>query len=106
MAELSRPVYAFRPHTSAHHIASTGPFGRIAEQVVVDGSPQQGVPRRVVVFRLPDMQPVATTFSSVAGDYEVRYLAKGQAHIPMAIDHTGQFEAIVAGPVTPTVQED
>ena len=107
MAELNRPLLIRRVLITSRH-ASLLPLsvGSIAEQVVVDGTPQQGVRRKVFLLRLTDAQCVSVTYSDLAGNYEFRNLELGSAYIPVAVDHTGQFEAVAAGPVTPTVQED
>ena len=106
MAELTRAIVNKPVCVSTHHYSNVGVRGRIAEQVVIDGTPQQGVRRKVMLIRLPDVLPAAVTYSDLAGNYEIRDLELGHAYVPVGLDHTGQFEAVAAGPVTPMVQED
>lgn len=78
---------------------------RINNQVVIDGTPVVGVSRRVLLIDLEQRRVVAQTWSDRGGFYTFDNLAQGRAYVPVSVDHTGQFEAIAAGPVTTPILE-
>lgn len=76
--------------------------GRVRGVVVIDGTPEVPVSRRVVLLRLIDWMPIAEQWSDpVTGAYDFHWVEEGQRYLPVTVDHTGVYAAVATGPMTP-----
>lgn len=64
-----------------------------------ESPPVPMVGARVDVLRAADMRPAWRGMSGADGRYTPRGLEAGVTYIPVAVDASGQFECVAAGPV-------
>lgn len=82
--------------------AAVGAAGVIAGTVMVDGTPDYPVARRVRLYRDSDGALIAETWSDGStGAYSFAGINRSMAYTVLALDHTHNFRAVVADNLTP-----